>query len=209
MMKNFIRCNRSIRFLNIAAFLLITSCSSQKIEITGDEPFEVRILEPDSFNQIEKQADARLYTFDRPQVINKIIEAKLPGYEPVQYLIIDGSDADLIKLKATPTKEVEEKRIEDEALEANKANPSLRYRMIVEAYQAIVKEDYKKAEGLGIQLTKILPNISVPHIILGLLEVQKGAYGEAKKHLETARSLDPSDENLKSLLDFVDKNQPN
>lgn len=138
--------------------------------------------------------------FDQDKISNKVVkiegEGKLPQYWV--FTNLNGSKIDLqTTLEDAPEGEGENK---EDKKEAEFLNRNLR--LLLNAYESLVSNDYEAAKKIAKSLQDNIPTIAAPHIIVGLANLREGNRAAAHSAFKVAKSLDPSDTAIEKLIEI-------
>jgi len=73
-------------------------------------------------------------------------------------------------------------------------------RLLLQAYQALIEQDYARTRAVSEQIIGLSPQIAAPHILIGLSHLQEGDKKLARASFAKAKTLDPGDNSIDTLI---------
>ena len=180
-------------------FLTASSCVNKKLTIESSEKLTVSTVNSNALGGPGKALGTTPVTIALDTVQNEIIkiegEGKLPQYIFITDLVGEETTANIDLLNDGQV------AADDQDKEVATAN--LTHRLLLQAYQALTKDDYTTAKKLATKITEIQPRIAAPLIIQGIAFMQEGNMREARASLQEAKALDPEDNDIDQLLKIL------
>ena len=93
-------------------------------------------------------------------------------------------------------------KIEEKSGESSTDKDNRNMRLLMAAYSKLHSGQYEKSRELAGKLITIEPEISAPHIIIGLSYLKSGNKQKASASFSQAKTLDPSDNEIDRLIEI-------
>lgn len=182
----------------------IIGCSSQKtLKITAEEVVNVSIVSTKAPDRIIEKIGNTPSEVDLEKLPGNMLKLTRPGKLP-QYIypveLSDGINEIQVNLRQI------NKVPEVQAYTANKADPNLIQKMLLDAFEAInIDGNIDQAETIADEMIRLDKSIFSPRLIKALVYLQKGDTENAKIQAEIAKSLDPSNTRVDEILKTIEQ----
>lgn len=188
----------------VLTLVLLWGCSASTVlTVVADSKTDMYLLDLKDLEGAGTLMGETPVEIEYDKVKGRAIRLERKNTDPQFWYFLD-NDADAIrietKLTAKPVSETNAAKADKSATGETDTNSNTPYRLLMLSYVALSQNRLEDALQNSAQLEKIRPHIAAPHIIRGLTYLQQQNKTEALKSFEMAKSLDPSDASIDSLI---------
>jgi hypothetical protein len=204
------------KLIKVTVILIVVSAASacttdRTVQFDVPEGITVSIVDPSRPNATG-EVIAKPYNIPAAKLDQKAIRFAGPGKVP-QFWIFSSQQAESIRLapalanapfrEGQQPKSNEDPQKEKEADKKVDLNSNVSHRLLMQSYRSLLANDLDVAQEAAISLEKLDPKLASPKIIKGLVALQKGENDVARSEFTTAKTLDPEDKEIDSLIELT------
>jgi hypothetical protein len=182
-----------------------TACVTQRVTIETDVPSTVSYVawsNPAAEGELIGKSPV---TIEFSKLTGRAVRIDAPGKMPFLWThsssIAGESVTASIKLTDIPRQITPQ----SEAAMVDRADMNRVQRLIVRSYKALTSKDLELSQSLAEKAKDLAPFMAMPHVIIGMVELEKGDKDKARLAFSRGKALDPEDSDITTLLEMVEK----
>ena len=185
---------------------LFTSCATKLVTFKSDIPAKVSVSSFEAKGAQDEPLGDTPYSTELSKIDGRVVKLSADGKAPAYWFVYQAT-ADNTEI-VTKLPELGTWNNGDSSgsavgqLSNKQASQSSNriLRLTLRSYQALASREFQVARELAEQVSTLNSTLAAPHVIRGLSFMQEGQMKEARAALQRAKTLDPDDADIDSIM---------